>query len=153
MEIHASLETAVLQNRLHDLLRRTRIGRTLQHDQLAGPEAQPDTFAGSADVGQVGGTLGIVGRGDADEYGIDVPQHVVIGGGREAAQLDVRSQVVVGHIGDVAPASGDRVHLALVHFYAADAKPGPGERRRQRQADVAQPDDGDVRGVASDSVL
>jgi len=40
-----------------------------------------------------------------------------------------------------------------IDVHAGGAESGLGERRRQGQANVAQPDDGNVRGVVSDFVL
>jgi hypothetical protein len=49
------------------------------------------------------------------------------------------------HILDVRFAAVDGVHLARVQVDAGDAVAGISKGHRQRQPDIAQPDDGDVR--------
>ena len=69
-EVLADLEAAFFQHRQHELPRRPRIRRALQHDQLAGAQACLDRARGLQDEGHVG-IFGLVqGRRHADAAGV-----------------------------------------------------------------------------------
>ena len=73
-----------------------------------------------------------------------------IGGRAEPALLDQRLQHLGRDVLDVGDAGIDLLHLARLHVNAGDPEPSLCILDRQRQTDIAQPDDTDVRRARFD---
>jgi hypothetical protein len=67
----------------------------------------------------------------------------------DAMSVDRRT----GDIGDQRAAAVDRVAHVCVKVDTHDDEPGLREGHRERQPDIAQPDDADARGSVCDSVV
>ncbi len=85
--------------------------------------------------------MGSQGRRHADEDGVAFTQPAEVGGCIEATGLDEALHLLAAHRRDVAAASQQLDRLGRVDVEADHAEAGPGHRRRQGQADVAQTDD------------
>ncbi len=150
VEIDAGLEALRRQRRLHHFDRRPRIGRRLEDDQLALPQHRRRRLHGLDDVGHVR-VLGLAQRrrhADVDDVGVG--EALRVGRGDELAALDDLGEVLGRDVGDVAAAGHQLGDLALVDVVADHAEAGARELHRQRQADVAESDDAQLRLLAFD---
>ena len=104
-----------------------------------------DRLHGLDDVGHVR-VLGLAKRrrhADVDDVGVG--EALRVGGRDELAVLDHFGQVLGRDVGDVAAAGHQLGDLALVDVEADHAEAGARELHRQRQADVAEADDAQLR--------
>ena len=147
MEVLARLEpTARLEDRLHDLARRARVGRRLEHDDVAALQDLADRVRGALDVAQVGLTLRRQRRRQGDQDRLRLPQLLVVGRRRDPARLDVGREPFRGHVLDVAVAVVEGFHQLGDDVDDEHAPARIGKCLRQRDADVTGSHDSDVIG-------
>ena len=99
---------AWLEDRQHQFLGRSRIGRGLQHDELAALQVRLDGARGLLHIGEIGFAALIERRGHADHHRIHLRQAREVVGGGEMLGADVLLNFCCRDMADVA--------LALVEF-------------------------------------
>src|SRR5581483_6784749 len=146
MEVGAGLQPAArLEQRLQHLAGRARIGGRLEDDEMALRQMRRDVAGGALDVAQVRLALGREWRGNRDDDGGAVADDAEIGRRRYEPGVDEPFQIVGMDVLDVALAAVDPVDDRLLDVDENDALACVGERLRMRHADVAGPDDRDLR--------
>ena len=103
-----------------------------------------DLLGGRDEDAQVGLALARERRREGDEDGVDVPQLVVVRRRGDEPGVDERLQYLRRHVLDVALALVQLGDAGRVDVHEQHALAGVGERAREREADVAGSDDGDV---------
>ncbi len=145
VEVLSGLQPLLLERRPHDLVRRPRIRRGLQNDELALPENTRRRLHGLDHVGQVG-VLGLAERrGDTDVDDVHVGQRGRVGRGHEPSSVHDLLQVRDRHVGNVALPGVEPGHSRLVHIEAHHAKARAGKLHGQRQPDIAEADHAEPR--------
>ena len=141
---------ALLEDRPEHLARRARVGRRLEHDEVALAEVRRDRRGRRARCtrrpARAGGESGV---GTAITIASASATTRVVGRRGDRARLDERLQLLRGDVLDVALAAVDRVDDLVDDVDEDDLLAGLGEGLGERHADVAGADDGDV--VASSS--
>ena len=150
-DVLADHGTGGLQDRLDDLVRRPWVSRRLQDDELAGAEVRRHGLGCRHDVGDVRRAgLGERSR-DADRQRVEVAHARVVGGRAEAV---VEARVPLGgHVDEVRRALLDRADPLLVQVDAGDVEARLGERHRQREAGIAEPDRAQPRLARLDAIV
>ena len=145
VEVLAGLEAApALEDRLHLLARRSRIGRRLEDHEVPFAQTSRDLLGGGDEDAQVGLALPRQRRRKRDEDGVGVAQLVVVRRRGDEAVFDERLQHVRRDVLDVALAGVELRDAVGVHVDEQHGLAGVGEGARERQADVARTDDGNV---------
>ena len=132
---------AGLEQRLHLLAGRPRVGGGLQHDQLAALGDLGQRPAGAQQRAEVGLAVGGQRRRHADEHRVGAGQRRVVGLGVDLVQH--RRQPLGGDVLDVGLPGADGRDLGVVDVDGDDVLARLGEGHRQRQPHVAQSDDSD----------
>ena len=146
MEVRAGLQAAaLLQERLHDLARRARIGRRLEHDEVSLAQVRRERRATALSMyDRSGSRCARERRRDGDEDRVRVADDRGIERRGDRLRLDERPEPLRRDVADVALAAVDRVDDRLDDVDEDDALSGLGEGLREREADVARTDDRDV---------
>ena len=141
-EILADLEPGALERRQQDLARRAGIGRALEDDRLAAPERALHRLGGGHDVADVGILELRERRRHADGDRVRLAQPRRVGGRLEASRVHdgLASWASVTSFTCEWPAV-QAVHDPLADVEAEHAVARLGQLHRERQADVAEPDD------------
>ena len=139
---------SLLEDRLHDLARRARVGRRLEHDELARLEVRGDRVRGALDVAEVGLALLRQRRRESDQDRVGLPELLVVEGRGDPAVRDERLERFGGDVLDVASPGVDPLDDLGDDVDEQDALPGICEGLCKRQADIAGADDGNVPGPA-----
>ena len=108
--------------------------------------------AGVDDVGQVRLARLAQRRRHADDDGVGLGEAARIGGGLETAAADQLGDALGADVADVAFAAVELGDLVGVDVEAEHGIAAPGEGLGQRQADVAESDDGDTGRAFFDAV-
>ena len=124
------------------LRRADRRGR-FQDDHVAGLEHRGNRAPGRQHEAEVGGVVGIEWRRHGNDENIGWLHRTT--GGKQAATDDSMDQTVEIGLLDVDRAPVDRLDHLGRNIDAQHPAAGTGDHRRRRQADIAQPDDADVR--------
>ncbi len=142
MEVLAGLEArALLEQRLDDLARRAGIRGRLEHDELTGLQPLCDVPDRARDDREVRLALLRQRRRERDQDRVGVAELVVVRRRADPPLLDERRERLGRDVLDVARALVDPVDDALLDVDQDDVVAGLCEDLRQRQADVARPDD------------
>ena len=142
MEVLAGLEAGeLLQDRLHDLARRSRVGGRLEDDELAGAEPLGDARDGGGDDREVGLALLRQRRRERDQDRVRARELVVVGRGADGSALDERRELFRRNVLDVALAAVDPLDDAPLDVDQHDVVAAVREYLGKWQADVACPDD------------
>ena len=146
VEVLAGLEAARLEQRRDPLARRARVGGRLEHDQLALLQPRSDLLAPrSSRIVRSGSRWSRERRRQRDEDRVGALQLVVVGGRAQQAGVDVLLQLLGRDVLDVALAAVQlRRRGRPGRRRARRVWPASGEDVRERHADVAGSDDGDV---------
>ncbi len=139
----ADAQAGRLEHRPQHLARGARPGGRFEHDQGAGREVGEGGLGGGDDVAEVGLSVVAQRRGYADEHGATGGQACRVGRGFQRARLNEWGQPIAGHVLDVRPTVGQRLDLGHREVEAHHAYARLREGGRERQADVAEPDDAD----------
>ena len=136
------LQARLLEQRRQPLARGARVGRRLEHDELALLEHARERGAGGDQRLQIGLAV-LVQRGrHRDDDGVDLRQRRVAR--RRVQALAHGGEPLGGDVLDVARPGLDRRDLGGVGVKRDDVVAGLGELDRQRQPDVPEPDDADA---------
>src|SRR5262249_54736069 len=122
----------------------TRVRRALEHDELSGTQVRCNRACGRFDEAEVGLMMIIERRGYADDYNIHVRDPGVVGRGAKATSLR-RPDLGFGNAHNIRATQRKCLDLLGVYVKASDFEPLLAEQQRQGQANVAQPDDTDLR--------
>lgn len=115
MKVDARLQRGMLlDNVFQILISRARIGRGLQHDQRTFPQVGRDRLAGLDDVGDVGFTVLVQRRGDADDDGVDLLHAREVGGRHKRAVVHRRLNRLGGDVLNIAAPLVERIDLGPV---------------------------------------
>ena len=144
VEVGAGLEAAALLEHGAELaVGGAGIGGGFEADEHALAQMRGDGAAGVGDVGDVGLTVLVEGRGHADDDGVHAVAHGEIVGGAEVTAFDLLGDAFGGDVLDVALAGVHGLDLAAVDVDARDVHPRTGELQAERQPHVTQTNDGD----------
>ena len=145
MEVRPDAESAPgLEQREHFVARRARVGRRLEHDEVARPEPCRDLARCAEDDREVGLSLAGERRRQRDQDRAGVAEHVVVGCGAQAALGDESCEHLRGHVLDHALAAVDLRDALGVDVEEDDGAAGLREHLRERDTDVSRADDRDV---------
>ncbi len=125
---------------------RPRVGRRLEHDELAAAQAPADLRGCVTHDREV--RLALLGEGgrERDQDRIDVAQDVVVGRRAEPPLRDQLGKPLRGDVLDVAVAPEEPLDAPGVDVDEHDPATRLGEHLRERHADVASADDRDLVG-------
>ena len=143
MEVPADREPRGLEDRQHDLAGRVRVRGRLEHDQMAGAQPLGDPLDRADHDRQVRLALLRQGRRQRDQDRVRLRDRVVVGRRRQPC-LQQLLQLLGGHVLDVALAAHQLVDAGLDHIDQHGRAAGLDEHLRERHADVAGADDGDL---------
>ena len=145
MEVGAGLEAATgLEQRQQDLPRRPRVGRRLEHHDVARAKAGRDLGGGVLDDGEVRLAVRRERGRECDQDRVDILQDVVVTRRRDEAGVDEGLEGLGGHVTDVTLAPVDAVDHLLVHVDEHHALAGIGKDPREGHTDVSGTHDGNV---------
>ena len=133
------------QDGLHPLLRRARIGRALQHDELPPAEMGDQLAYGRVDVREIRLLRPRQRRGHADDHRVGPGRPGGILRGREVPLRGQRRRHVVLHVVDVGGPAVHRGHAVGVRVEPDHAESGPPQLHREGQPHIPQADDQDRR--------
>jgi len=144
-EVAPAGQAGGLEDRLEHLGGGAGIGGRFEHDQLARAQPRGDRAGGGLDIGQVG--LAVAGeRGrHADQERVGLGQAGEVGGGGQPSLRHRRRDLRARDVLDVALAAVEPRHIGRVDVEAEHGEAGPRGGQRQRQPDIAQPDDANPR--------
>src|SRR5439155_3357698 len=129
---------------LEGLPRRPRVGRRLEHDDLALAKARRDLVGRALHNREVRLTVAGQRSRKRNEDRIDLAKHVVVARRRDAAGIDERFESFGRHVADVALAAVDAVDDGVVHVDEHNPLARLGEDPRERHPDVPGAHDGNV---------
>ena len=138
-------QPGLLENLKHDFVGGPRVGGAFQDDQLVGPQGGADLLRRVADEAEIGLTMLVERRGDADDDDVHVAQAVEIVGDAEVELDDRFRNLRGGNVADISFPSLQLLDLFGIDVEAGDLESGAGKTQRQRQADVAHAHDSDLR--------
>ncbi len=150
-EVDPRREPALLEGPSYDLVGGTGVGGRFEDDELAAAEVQPDGLCGLPHVRQVRLLLRRQRRRHANEDRVGLVQPGEIGGRLETLRFARPLHARPVDVADVALASIEGRDLLPVDVEAEDAESLVDEGQREREADVALPDDADVNLVSVDA--
>jgi hypothetical protein len=139
-EVDAALQPRALEDRLHDVARRPRIGRRFEHHELARAQMPRDLLGGPGHEGQVRLALPGQRRRHGDEDGVGLRQAIEGVGRLERTGADVAAEAFRGDMPDEALAAIDLRDARLVYVEAEHREPALDGGEGQRNPDIAEPD-------------
>jgi hypothetical protein len=141
-EVPPAAEAGRLEDRLHHAPGGARIARRFEDDELAGAKLGGDQPGGGSDRGEIGLPVGAEWRRDADEDGIGLGQRPSLPGEAEAGCAQRGADRVGLHLADWAARRGELGDARPVGIHANGSEAGLDQGEDQRQADIAEADDG-----------
>jgi hypothetical protein len=139
-------ETAGLQRRHEQLAGAADVRRRRQDDCLSRYDLRDDGGAGRPQDGQVRQEVLVDRRRHADDDRAGAAQQPLVAGQLEPLVRERDRQPLAVAVEDVDVAGLDGADPRGVHVHAQDDLAGVVQGQRGRQADITQPDDGDVVG-------
>ncbi len=147
-QIDARAQAALLEDRAQHLIRGPGPGRRFEDDELAGPQMRRDRRRGPGHEPQVRLALARQWRRHADQQGITVPRRGEIRRRTKPAAGDDPLDPARGDVADVALAPVELLDLRGVDVESHHLVAGIAEGDGQRQPDIAEADDADLRLAA-----
>ena len=141
--VAAALQAFGLEAGEHDLTGRARVGRRLQHDELARAQGPGDVVGGLLDVTEVRLQVFSERRRDATDQDVGLAHSAEVGGGVEPGALVQAGDQLRAQVLEIALALLEGVDLVGIDVKAQGREAGAVERGEQRQTDVTQTDDAD----------
>ena len=132
------------------LVRGAGISGALQGENGTGLQMRDDGGKGVADVGKIRLEVMVERSGNTEDDGIGLGDAEEIGGGVELATSEGRRNVGSGDVLDITLTTQEMELFGFIDVEADHTEPGAGIGEQQRQADIAETDNGDGGGLGGE---